>query len=101
MHETDFSHEHSETVAERAAIARTIWAQDNLTFTTVGIDIGSSTAHLLFARLALQRQSQGLSSRLRKGRLAPPPEGSNAPGDLLTRGIRLNQKAELLRRQRK
>ena len=63
MHETDFSHEHSETVAEGAAIARTIWAQDNLTFTTVGIDIGSSTAHLLFARLALQRQSQDLSSR--------------------------------------
>jgi ethanolamine utilization protein EutA len=63
MHETDFSHEHSETVAERAAIARTIWSQDNLVFTTVGIDIGSSTSHLLFARLTLQRQSQALSSR--------------------------------------
>jgi ethanolamine utilization protein EutA (predicted chaperonin) len=63
MHETDFSHEHSETVAERAAIARTIWAQDNLTFITVGIDIGSSTSHLLFAKVALARQSQGLSSR--------------------------------------
>jgi len=49
MHETDFSHEHSETLAERTAIARTIWAQDNLQFTTVGIDIGSSTSHLLFA----------------------------------------------------
>jgi ethanolamine utilization protein EutA len=63
MHETDFSHEHSETLAERAAIARAIWSQDNLVFTTVGIDIGSSTSHLLFAKLALQRQSQGLSSR--------------------------------------
>jgi ethanolamine utilization protein EutA len=63
MHETDFSHEHSETLADRAAIARTIWAQDNLVFTTVGIDIGSSTSHLLFAKVALQRQSQGLSSR--------------------------------------
>jgi len=63
MHETDFSHEHSETVAERAAIARTIWSQDNLVFTTVGIDIGSSTSHLLFAKVALQRQSQDLSSR--------------------------------------
>ena len=63
MHETDFSHEHSETAAERAAIARTIWAQDNLVFTTVGIDIGSSTSHLLFAKLILQRQSQALSSR--------------------------------------
>jgi ethanolamine utilization protein EutA len=63
MHETDFSHEHSETPAERAAVARTIWAQDNLVFTTVGIDIGSSTSHLLFAKVALQRQSQGHSSR--------------------------------------
>ncbi|MGB3746376.1 MAG: ethanolamine ammonia-lyase reactivating factor EutA [Xanthobacteraceae bacterium] len=62
MHETDFSHEHAETAADRAAIARTIWAQDNLVFTTVGIDIGSSTSHLLFAKLILQRQSQ-LSSR--------------------------------------
>ena len=32
-------------------------------FNTVGIDIGSSTSHLLFAKVALQRQSQGLSSR--------------------------------------
>src|SRR6516225_1298704 len=63
MHETDFSHEHSETLAERTAIARTIWAQDNLQFTTVGIDIGSSTSHLLFTKVGLQRQSQALSSR--------------------------------------
>ncbi len=63
MHEVDFSHEHIETAAERAAVARTIWDQDNVAFTTVGIDIGSSTSHLLFAKVALQRQSQGLSSR--------------------------------------
>jgi ethanolamine utilization protein EutA len=63
MHETDFSHEHSETLAERAAVAHTIWVQDNLAFTTVGIDIGSSTSHLLFAKVALQRQAQGHSSR--------------------------------------
>jgi len=63
MHETDFSHEHSETVAERAAMVRTIWSQDNLAFATVGIDIGSSTSHLLFAKVALQRQAQGHSSR--------------------------------------
>ena len=63
MHESDFSHEHVETAAERAAIVRTIWDQDNVSFKTVGIDIGSSTSHLLFAKVALQRQSQGLSSR--------------------------------------
>src|SRR6516162_9599645 len=63
MHETDFSHEHSETLAERAAIARSIRAQDHLTFTTAGIDIGSSTSQLLFAKVALQRQAQAHSSR--------------------------------------
>lgn len=63
MHETDFLHEHAITEAERAAIARSIWSQENIEFKTVGIDIGSSTSHLLFAKVALQRQSQGLSSR--------------------------------------
>jgi ethanolamine utilization protein EutA len=63
MHESDFSHEHIETAAERAAIARSIWDQDNVAFTTVGIDIGSSTSHLLFAKVIMARQSQGLSSR--------------------------------------
>jgi ethanolamine utilization protein EutA len=63
MHETDFLHEHAMTEAERAAIARAIWSQENVEFKTVGIDIGSSTSHLLFAKVILQRQSQGLSSR--------------------------------------
>jgi ethanolamine utilization protein EutA len=63
MHETDFSHEHIETADERAAVTRAIWDQDNIVITTVGIDIGSSTSHLLFAKVLLQRQSQGLSSR--------------------------------------
>jgi ethanolamine utilization protein EutA len=63
MHETDFLHEHAMTEAERAALARAIWSEENIEFKTVGIDIGSSTSHLLFAKVALQRQSQGLSSR--------------------------------------
>src|SRR5215469_3383186 len=63
MHETDSLHEHAMTEAERAALAQTIWAQENVEFKTVGIDIGSSTSHLLFAKVLLQRQSQGLSSR--------------------------------------
>ena len=63
MHESDFSHEHVETAEDRAAIARSIWNEENVAFKTVGIDIGSSTSHLLFAEVTLQRQSQGLSSR--------------------------------------
>jgi ethanolamine utilization protein EutA len=64
MHESDFLHEHMNmTEAERAELARTIWSEENIELKTVGIDIGSSTSHLLFAKVALQRQSQGLSSR--------------------------------------
>jgi ethanolamine utilization protein EutA len=64
MHDTDFLHEHSElSEADRAEIARYIWSQETVELTTVGIDIGSSTSHLLFAKVILQRQAQGLSSR--------------------------------------
>ncbi len=48
---------------ERAAIAQFIWNQENVELSTIGIDIGSSTSHLLFAKVLLQRQTQGLSSR--------------------------------------
>src|SRR5262245_3338346 len=64
MHDTDFLHEHSDlTEADRAEIARYIWSQETVELKTVGIDIGSSTSHLLFAKVVLQRQAQGLSSR--------------------------------------
>jgi ethanolamine utilization protein EutA len=64
MHDTDFFHEHSElSEADRAEIARYIWSQETVELKTVGIDIGSSTSHLLFAKVVLQRQTQGLSSR--------------------------------------
>jgi ethanolamine utilization protein EutA len=64
MHDTDFLHEHSElSDADRADIARYIWSQETVELKTVGIDIGSSTSHLLFAKVVLQRQAQGLSSR--------------------------------------
>ncbi len=64
MHDMDFDHEHAQMSDEdRAALARAIWEQETVELTTVGIDIGSSTSHLLFARVILQRQTQGLSSR--------------------------------------
>ena len=64
MHDTDFFHEHAElSDAERAEIARNIWSQETVELTTVGIDIGSSTSHLLFAKVTLQRRAQELSSR--------------------------------------
>ena len=64
MHDLDLDHEHLELSEEqRLAIAQSIWEQENVELKTVGIDIGSSTSHLLFAKVVLQRQTQGLSSR--------------------------------------
>lgn len=65
MHDEDFDHEHDVglTAEDRRAIAELILQQDNLELLTVGIDIGSSTSHLLFARVVLQRQVHDLSSR--------------------------------------
>lgn len=39
------------------------WLLDNVELTTVGVDVGSSTSHLVFSRLHLQRLAQSLSSR--------------------------------------
>jgi ethanolamine utilization protein EutA len=64
MHDTDTFHEHVElSETERAEIARYIWSQETVELKTVGIDIGSSTSHLLFAKVTLQRRTQELSSR--------------------------------------
>jgi len=62
MHDDLFEHSHI-TDAERGEIAQSIWRQETLEMNTVGIDIGSSTSHLLFARIRLQRETQALSSR--------------------------------------
>jgi len=63
-HDIDLDHEH-ELLAEAAstAIAQAIWEQETIELTTVGIDIGSSTSHLLFARVTLKRLAEDLSSR--------------------------------------
>ncbi|MDB5748222.1 MAG: eutA [Massilia sp.] len=63
-HDLDFDHEHEQMgEADRAALAQLIWEQDTITLRTVGIDIGSSTSHLLFAQVTLRRFAEGLSSR--------------------------------------
>jgi ethanolamine utilization protein EutA len=62
MHDDLFEHSHI-TDADREEIAQSIWRQETVEMNTVGIDIGSSTSHLLFARIRLQRETQALSSR--------------------------------------
>jgi ethanolamine utilization protein EutA len=65
-HDHDGFHDHhgDELSAEDlAAIEEGVWRLENVELTTVGVDIGSSTSHLMFARVHLQRIGDGLSSR--------------------------------------
>jgi ethanolamine utilization protein EutA len=61
MHDLEFEHLHVDPAD--VAVNEVAWAADNVELTTVGIDIGSSTSHLMFARVHLQRLSAALSSR--------------------------------------
>ena len=63
MHDLEFEHVHVENAEETREVREAIWAADNVELTTVGIDIGSSTSHLMFARVHLSRLATGLSSR--------------------------------------
>jgi ethanolamine utilization protein EutA len=60
MHDLEFNHLHVDPGDEINEVA---WSTDNVELTTVGIDIGSSTSHLMFARVHLQRLTTALSSR--------------------------------------
>jgi len=60
MHDLEFNHMH---VAPGDELNEVAWAADNVELTTVGIDIGSSTSHLMFAQVHLQRLGTALSSR--------------------------------------
>lgn len=56
-------HSHHPSVESSKAVADSIWEQEHIELVTVGIDIGSSTSHLIFAKIHLQRRTLGLSSR--------------------------------------
>src|ERR1700761_9164522 len=62
LHEDVFEHIHLDADSARE-IAAIIEAQETIELKTVGIDIGSSTSHLLFAKVLLAREAQDLSSR--------------------------------------
>jgi ethanolamine utilization protein EutA len=62
MHDLEFEHLHV-TPDDAREINEAAWLADNVELTTVGIDIGSSTSHLMFARVHLQRLASALSSR--------------------------------------
>ena len=60
MHDLEFDHLHYVPDDEVNEVA---WATDNVELNTVGIDIGSSTSHLMFSQVHLQRLGSALSSR--------------------------------------
>jgi ethanolamine utilization protein EutA len=66
-HGSEFEHDHEDDHPDGAwdgPIGQNdFYYADNVELTTVGIDVGSSTSHLMFSRLHLQRLGQYLSSR--------------------------------------
>ena len=64
MHDTDEAHDHFDLAALGPdAIIEDIEGLERFTLTSVGIDIGSSTSHLVFSRLTLRREGAALSGR--------------------------------------
>jgi ethanolamine utilization protein EutA len=63
MHDLDEDHEHFELPPD--AIVEDIEGLEMFTLKSVGIDIGSSTSHLVFTQLTLRREGASLSGRFK------------------------------------
>ncbi|MBI4334982.1 MAG: ethanolamine ammonia-lyase reactivating factor EutA [Chloroflexi bacterium] len=60
----DFEHTHDIISAEdMPAEDDPIWASERIALRSAGIDIGSTTSHLMFSEIVLRRQGMALSSR--------------------------------------
>jgi ethanolamine utilization protein EutA len=57
-HDHDADHDH-----DGGAETNALWLQDNISLTSVGIDIGSAGTQVIFSRLHLRRMGEELSSR--------------------------------------
>jgi ethanolamine utilization protein EutA len=63
LHGEDGDHTHEFSTGLNGAMIEYIRKMDNVILTTVGIDIGSSTSHLMFAKVHLRRKANSLSSQ--------------------------------------
>jgi len=63
MHDLDEDHEHFEVPPD--AIVEDIEGLEMFTLKSVGIDIGSSTSHLVFSQLTLRREGASLSGKFK------------------------------------
>jgi ethanolamine utilization protein EutA len=66
VHGEDFDHDHDHDADhehDAAAEPNALWLQDNISLTSVGIDIGSAGTQVIFSRLHMRRMGEDLSSR--------------------------------------
>lgn len=66
MHELDgggFHHHSDHDNPDYSELDDLLYQLDNVELTTIGVDVGSSTFHLLFSKVHLQREAQRLSSK--------------------------------------
>src|SRR5438874_8754 len=61
--EADHDHDHDDLGGEYDPTASSLWAQDNISLLSVGIDIGSAGTQVIFSRVQLRRLSEDLTSR--------------------------------------
>ncbi len=62
-HADDSDHDHDFDDDDGPLEDNPLWRQDNVTLTTVGIDIGSSGTQVIFSRVHLRRLAEDLTSR--------------------------------------
>jgi ethanolamine utilization protein EutA len=62
--DSEHDHDHDHDVGPSGPIEENaLWQADNLTLTSVGIDIGSAGTQVIFSRLKMRRMGEDLSSR--------------------------------------
>jgi len=61
--DTDHDHDHDFDTDDGPLEDNPLWRQDNVSLTTVGIDIGSSGTQVVFSRVHLRRLAEDLTSR--------------------------------------
>src|SRR2546425_10220365 len=60
----DEAYEHEDMASMPLDEEHPMWRSERISLNSVGIDIGSSTSHLIFSRLILRCQGSPLSSRV-------------------------------------
>ena len=60
---SDHEHDHDHDGPAGPIEDNAIWQQDNITLTSVGIDIGSAGTQVIFSRVRMRRMGEDLSSR--------------------------------------